>query len=263
MRLHLLRPLLTIVLAFACTLPLAARAVDYTDIWWAGAVEDGWGVNMIQSEDVIFATFFVYGPAPGNQPIWYAVTLTRDANGIFAGDLYQSTGTGIGVPYDPAQFAATKVGTATFTPTSSTTGTLDYNVNTTNVSKQIQRQTLTTILLGGTYYGTGIVTVTGCDNSAQNATQILNVDPLVMQTLSQLQIVFQFGSNLTCTMTGAVAQEGQLFRVPSASYICNTGAPTTSTLYEIKQTSIGIEGRWFANIGGGCREDGSFSGVLY
>ena len=36
---------------------------DYTDIWWAGRRRRvGWGVNFVQTQDVIFATFFVYGP---------------------------------------------------------------------------------------------------------------------------------------------------------------------------------------------------------
>src|SRR4029453_13984971 len=81
---------------------LPARADDYTDIWWAGGVEDGWGINLIQSQDFIFATFFVYGPAPAKTPIWYAGNLTRRENGSFSGGLYQTTGTGLGATWTPA-----------------------------------------------------------------------------------------------------------------------------------------------------------------
>ena len=39
---------------------LPARADDYSDIWWAaGGTESGWGINIAQSQDFIFATFFV------------------------------------------------------------------------------------------------------------------------------------------------------------------------------------------------------------
>ena len=37
--------------------------------------EGGWGVNFVQSDQFIFATFFIYGP--DNQPIWYTAQLTR------------------------------------------------------------------------------------------------------------------------------------------------------------------------------------------
>ena len=263
MRIHILRKLTQFAFAIACALPLMARATDYTDIWWAGHAEDGWGVNLVQSEDFIFATFFVYGPAPGTQPIWYAGNLTRNAAGAFSGGLYQTTGTGFGVPWDPAQHSSTAVGTATFTPTSTTTGTLAYNVGTTNVTKQIERQTLKLILLGGNYAGTSVVEVSGCTNTASNVTRTYIFDPQVTQSLSgSLQFDFQFSANESCTMVGTAAQEGQLFRIPSARYTCNSGIDTTSTLYEIKATAIGIEGRWQANTGGGCREDGRFSAVL-
>ncbi len=144
------RAVLAVALVGSVLQPSAARATDYTDIWWAGPAEDGWGVNLIQSQNFIFATFFVYGPAPAKAPIWYAGNLTRAANGAFTGGLYQTTGTGIGVPWNPADHPqATQVGTATFTPTSTTTGTLVYNVNAANESKSIVRQTLTSIGLGG------------------------------------------------------------------------------------------------------------------
>jgi hypothetical protein len=38
-----------------------ARAVDYTDLWWVPA-ESGWGVNLVQSDTVLFVTFIIYGP---------------------------------------------------------------------------------------------------------------------------------------------------------------------------------------------------------
>jgi hypothetical protein len=45
------------LLAASLMQALPAQADDYTDIWWAGSAEDGWGVNFIQSQDFIFATF--------------------------------------------------------------------------------------------------------------------------------------------------------------------------------------------------------------
>jgi hypothetical protein len=242
---------------------LPARAEDYTDIWWAGPTEDGWGVNLAQNQDVIFATFFVHGPAPSTAEIWYVATLDRTPGGLFTGDLYQTTGTGIGAPWNPAQKTATKVGTATFSPTSSTSGRLTYNVGTTMVAKDIIRQTLRSIALGGSYYGVGIVNTTGCAGSGQ---QVFDVDPVVAQNASELQIVLTFSSE-SCTLQGPFAQQGSLFRIPTATYVCTSGGSTTlnttATVYEVKATSLGLEGRWSApNVGGGCVEDGTFSAVF-
>ena len=54
-----------------------------------------------------------------------------------------------------------------------------------------------------------------------------------------------------------------IFEMPSASYQCSDGFNGTATVYEIKATSLGIEGRYFSsNAGGGCREAAQFSAVL-
>src|ERR1700740_3776554 len=96
---NVVRTLSSIALAIACTLAPPARAEDYTDIWWAGQAEAGWGVNLVQSQDFIFATFFVQGPAPATAPVWYTGNLTRSGN-VFTGPLYQTTATGIGAPWN-------------------------------------------------------------------------------------------------------------------------------------------------------------------
>ena len=64
----MLKRLLPTVLSLALlAVPLPAAATDYTDIWYLPS-ESGWGVNLIQAEDVIFVTLFIYGP--NNQPTW-------------------------------------------------------------------------------------------------------------------------------------------------------------------------------------------------
>lgn len=264
-----LRNVLALALGIFLLQSLPARADDYTDIWWAaGGTESGWGVNIIQSQDFIFATFFVYAPAPApnKTPIWYAGNLTRQSDGSFSGGLYQTTGTGLDKPWNPADNSATQVGNATFTPTSTTTATLTYNVGGTIVNKNIARQTLTAISLGGSYYGTAVVKLSNCTNPANNGQQIYDVDPVVSQTASvlQIQVTLPLTSGTdTCTFSGAYAQEGLLFRIPNATYVCTpSGVNTSATLYEIKATSIGIEGRWTAANAGGCQEDATFSAVF-
>ncbi len=242
---------------------LPARAQDYSDIWYAGEIESGWGVTFTQNQNVIFATLFVHGPAPSTTEFWYVATIYQAADGSFTGDLYQTTGTGIGAPWNPAQKTATKVGTLTFTPTSSTTGTLNYNVGAVPVSKSIVRQTLTAIALGGSYFGSAVVVSSGCSGAGS---QTFDVDPVVTQsTGGQMSIALTFGTE-SCTMQGAYAQEGTLFRIPTATYVCNIGSTmtvnTTATVYELKATNIGLEGRWNAPNVNGCNESASFAAVF-
>jgi hypothetical protein len=264
---NVIRMISMTAVAVACTLAPLAHADDYTDAWWVGPAEDGWGVDLIQSQDVIFASLFVYGPAPATTPTWYVAVLSRAGNGSFTGPLYHTAGTGIGAPWNPADHPApVQDGTATFTPTSAATGTLTYNVNATIVTKTIRRQTLTTIALGGSYYGTGVIDTTGCTNSGDNKRNVFDVDPVVTQTVGQMQIAMTLYGE-SCTLSGTLLQEGLLFSIPSARYVCTDGTSTTldtsARVYEVKYTSVGLEGRWSApSVPPGCREDGSFAAVF-
>ena len=266
------RILLTALFTMAAFAPLAARATDYSDMWWAaGASESGWGVNLTQNEDAIFATFYVYDA--NRQPIWYTALMTATGSS-YVGPLYQTSASFFGDPVfvSPTPAGTVPVGSATFTPTSASTGTLSYNVSNIPgrgnvvVSKSIERFGFRTILLGGTYAGVLSSTTTQCANSADNGTVLSDIDPEVTQSLDgTLQFIIKFtnspGSN--CTITGASVQEGQLFRVPAASYSCNfNNINTTASLSEIKATSLGIEGRWHASNVNGCVLDATFSALL-
>ena len=51
---------LLVSIAAALALPAAAttHSTDYTDLWYLPA-ESGWGINIIQQYDTVFATMFV------------------------------------------------------------------------------------------------------------------------------------------------------------------------------------------------------------
>ncbi len=267
-----------VVAAFAVALPLPARAVDYTDIWWAPCApgpncdivtghENGWGVNFVQNEDVVFATFYVYDA--NKQPIWVSSPMFVTAGGSYSGDLNLSTGSFFGGPWTGS--SATKVGSATFTPTSASTGILTYNVSNVPgipnsvVTKNIDRSTFRTIVLGGSYNGGQAGAYSGCSTSASNGPYIDRYDLTVSHDTigGVVTLSFKFIGGLSCVFSGALQQSGQLYSVPSASYVCSDGLNTNASLSEVKATSLGIEGRFSApNVGGGCREDASFSAVL-
>src|ERR1700693_2142091 len=141
-----------------------ARAVDFTDIWYLPS-ESGWGVNVVQSDNFLFITFFLYGP--NRQPTWYVAQVTKDASGNFNGTLYSATGTYFALPW--AGNIVSVAGTASFQPTGAYTAKLVYTVNgVATVTKAIQRQTLTAITIGGTYAGAQAGSYSGCSNPASN-----------------------------------------------------------------------------------------------
>ena len=259
----MLKRLLLVLLLAGFTLP--AFATDYSDMWYLPA-ESGWGVNLTQNENVIFMTFFLYGPDA--KPTWYVAIAYEDANGNFAGNLYSTVGTYFGLPWNPADHPpAALVGTASFVPASPYAGMLTYTlINGPTVVKSIERQTLTTIDLSGNFTGGQAGGYSGCSDPGGNYLYKDTFDLQVTQSAGTVVLTFAYPSAssaaLTCTLSGALVQSGQLYSVPSATYQCDDGLNTTASLSEIKRTSQGIEGKFAApSVGGACREDATFSAV--
>lgn len=252
-------------LLLALTVARPAVATDWTDIWWNPA-ESGWGVNFVQSNSFIFATFFVYGT--GNQPMWYAGQMTVDNNGTWSGELYSTTGTYLGIPWNTNDRSVAQVGTVTFTPATSYSGTLQYNVGTVNVTKTIQRQVLTAIPLGGNYAGAFLSVFSNCNDSSLNGpvTVFVNVQAVQTPSSTNLKLYFQdVSNNTTCLQEGAYTQDGQLYRIPGASYTCGSSFSATANVSQIKATNQGIEWQWVSTVGSqfpGCVENGYLSAVL-
>src|SRR3954452_7100315 len=110
------RALACLVVAMLLAPSGRAFALDYTDLWFNPS-EPGWGVNVVQSGDLLFLTFFVYGA--DRRPTWYAAQLSRDTSGDFDGFLgfvYAGTGTAFTSAWDAQAFAVAPVGTASFQP---------------------------------------------------------------------------------------------------------------------------------------------------
>lgn len=122
-------------------LPDPAAAYNYQDLWWAApaASEAGWGINLTQQGQTIFATWFTFDL--DRTPMWLVVTATRIESDTYEGALYRTTGPPFNaVPFDPTRVVATEVGTATFTFKDGNNATFDYTVNDITQSKAITRQ---------------------------------------------------------------------------------------------------------------------------
>ena len=258
-------------LSLAAAVPAAAttHSTDYTDLWYLPA-ESGWGVNVIQQGDVIFATFFVYGQDGSAR--WYSVSEGRSVasspgQNTFTGNLYETRGTFYGSPWGGAPLINT-VGTATFTFTTPTTGLLAYTVNGVAVSKTIVRQTWRGNTLTGNYAGGVTANGTGCRNGVANGPIAITGDLSIGHSNffnPTFRVEFQNGSGQPgiCNFGGSYVQEGRLGRV-TGTWSCQvTGAGTlqgTFTFSQIEANTNGITGR-FNGSDQNCNYDGFFGGV--
>ena len=118
-----------------------ATAVNYQDLWWAAppGSESGWGVNLTQQANVIFATWFTYDL--DGTPLWLSATTNAGGANTFNGTLYRTTGPAFNaVPFDSSKVVAKPVGTASFTFTDGNSGRFSYTVNGVTQTKAITRQ---------------------------------------------------------------------------------------------------------------------------
>ena len=125
--------------------PDFSTASNYQDLWWAtpGGSEAGWGINLTQQGDTIFATWFTYDH--DGAPMWLVATAPRTAAGTFAGTLLRLTGPPFSTsPFpplgSPGGAVSSAVGTVTFTFADGGNGTFAYTVNGVTQSRQITRE---------------------------------------------------------------------------------------------------------------------------
>ena len=244
--------------------PAVAANYDYTDTWYIPA-ESGWGVNFTQTDNFIFATFFIYDA--DKKPTWYTAHLTWDGHSQFAGPLKLTNGTKFSAPWNPKELTEAQAGTASFTPSTANNyeGTLTYAVTGVGmVTKAIQRQTLTSIPLAANYVGGQSGSYSACATGSSNRLYQDFFDLEVTQAGTNVSMAFSFrNGTLTCTLAGTLTLHGSLQSVDNATYQCSDGLMTHASIYNLKATPLGIEGQFTApSVGGDCREDARFSGTL-
>ncbi len=141
---------------YSVSASFTTATTNHTALWWGGASEDGWGVNVNQQGNTIFATMFNYEAtgAQLNPNMWLVSTGTRIGSAdSFSGDLYRVVGPGFNAsPFTPISAAnSTRVGSMRFDFTGIDAGTLTYTVSGagtggtgSTVTKNISRQTFGT-----------------------------------------------------------------------------------------------------------------------
>jgi hypothetical protein len=267
------RLLALLALGLATALPARATtySIDFSDIWW-NAAESGWGINVIQRSDIIFATMFVYGP--DNTARWYSATL-RPLNpqpaGLtrFSGQLIRTTGPWFGTPvFNPNTVTVTAVGTMTLSFNSPVTGTLTYDVDGVPVSKQIARQPFGTENLAGQYLGGMYAIASQCVNPNNNGLAEIPGTMVVTQTGSgstlRANFVINIDANSACTFNGPYQQVGRMATISGGTFACIVGnQQANSGTFSMTALDAQVNGFHATFVGEDqfCRYNGRFGGV--
>lgn len=258
--------------SLAISLPASATtaSADFTDLWW-NAAESGWGVNVIQQGDTLFATFFVYG-ADGTAR-WYVasgLTLAEATSGTptFTGKLYQTTGPYFGGAFDPGNVGVAEVGTATFTFSSTSTASLSYTVGGTTVSKQVTRQTWRNTSPAGRYYPGGLTGVaSACGNSNNNGPVFFAGQLTASLTGSLAAFAIDFQTNAgttTCLFNGTWVQQGRLGAVNNGTWACASGTTQLNQgTFTLSSVDVQVSGMTavFSGSDQFCQYSGRFGGL--
>src|SRR6185369_8732410 len=255
-------------LAFAASLALAGPAIagtffstDVTDLWW-NPNESGWGVNVIQQGNIVFATFFVYDSA--NKAHWYVASSLTAAQATassitFQGALLETTGPFFGVPFNPGAVVRNTVGTATLQFTLPSAGTLTYTVNGTTVTKQIVRKTWAANDATGTYEGSrAIVTSTGNSGTTCAPATLPFSNVLITQSGTSFGMNATLGNN-ACRYSGSYSQEGH-FGTSTGTFTCASGLQGTYRLTELETSAFGFLAH-YSGTERGCTLDGRVGGT--
>jgi len=239
-------------------IPKTATSTDISDIWW-NALESGWGMQLVQADNFVFATVFIYGP--DGKPTWITAQLTQQPGLVFTGPLYVTTGPYFGGTFNPANVTVRQAGTLTFTLQTVSTGLVQYSVDGVAVSKQVERQTLKADNYNGTYVVAVNFTQSGCFNPAINGSVTGALSMSVSQTPTAMSMVWGFSNSDVCTYSGAYTQTGKMGRFTGA-FSCTTGETGNMVFFEMTNRVGMMNGR----INGtsatlGCSYSGRFTGL--
>lgn len=117
-----------------------AFPVDYTDIWW-NASESGWGMQISQHNNEIFAVWYTYDEQ-GNQLfiVLSGCNLQAFNGSVCRGNLYRGTGSPYTLPtYNRALNTTVNIGEATLTFNNRDSATFAYRIGGTSITKQMTR----------------------------------------------------------------------------------------------------------------------------
>jgi len=118
---------------------IAPNSTNYTDIWWGGPSQNGWGVALFQQQTVMAGAWYTYDKQ--GQAVWYLINGGSWSNATtYSGQLTHATGSPLlGVNYNMAAFTPIIVGTVTITFTDANNAAMNYTVDGVNQTRAISR----------------------------------------------------------------------------------------------------------------------------
>lgn len=250
-----------------CLATLGAHATtpttDFSDLWF-NPDEEGWGVTITQQNQILFVTLYVY--MANNEQKWYVGPITAyqgaSSNGTltFSGPLYETRGPYFGAAtFDENQVVPTLVGQVTFSAGQIGNGVLQYNVGSTVVTKNIQRQTWRFENMTGVYIGASLGNFVGCggrDGYFESPATIT-----VSHDGGSNITVREAGTGYTCDYTGTYVQQGRMGQI-TGSGTCTTGAAQSFVATEVQGGIQGMTMRYGVTFSGGaCTAQGRMGGV--
>jgi hypothetical protein len=119
---------------------VTAASVNAQGMWWgANGAESGWGIDIAQQGDLVFAAWFTYDETGNAQ--WFVMPRgDRTSGDEYMGTLYRVSGPAFTAAFDPARVSSTAVGSMVLRFSDANTGTLDAIVGNARIVKPITRQ---------------------------------------------------------------------------------------------------------------------------
>jgi len=112
---------------------------DFTDMWWAGPGESGWGIAIAQQFSSVFLAWYVYDNATPGNPRWLVASCTLSGN-TCTGPVMRTSGPPFAPAFDQSQVHSSTAGTITVTFTGANNAILNYTVDGVSGTKNITRQ---------------------------------------------------------------------------------------------------------------------------
>ena len=249
-----------LITVFLSALALPSHAASYQDVWYTPG-EEGWGMNITQQGDILFATWFVQGQ--DQTPTWLTAAANKTSANTFSGTVNITRGSWFGGAWNPAAVATTSTGTATFTFNDKKSLRLVYSSAGTTVTKTLTRLTYAAQNLSGDFYGAELGTPINCTNNGKYFAFSLfsvaanftggNGGPIKITQ----ETAGATGSTI-CTLSGNFVQYGTIIEA-SGNYTCTTGTSGTWRATDGQFNDEAFSMKVVANSGT-CQIDATYSG---
>ena len=115
-----------------------APITNYTDMWWGGTSQDGWGVVLTQQYHNIFGAWYTYDAS--GKTTWFVMPDGSWTGNTYSGALYSTKGAPVlNGAYNASALVVTQVGTLSIAFTDANNATMTYSVNGLTQTKSISR----------------------------------------------------------------------------------------------------------------------------